>query len=614
MTLVYATLVVFIQHSGHRSRKTGWLFTFVMGDIIFCGVDLAIITLLANAGLPSHCSGLATTKEEDHHKVYIPPPGFTTPGFASGSVGEKGQLDKFCAFERSYYAIALGLVFTYIATIILTVLRIFERNYTENSKCIEVLNSLERADTLESKHSDASSQIIEAPRPHPDRSGPSSEGVITRTASIRSNVTAMTSSTAAGNGPYLSGAIQSNAIPPRRPVNQNVSVPARQLSVSTVRSNNTSRPGGAIANFAPVSPIDEGEIDIGAALVADGPQYRAHQSHNNIPHQQYQPNQQHQPQRHHQRNLTQGTLPPLAENDILSPEVALLADGPQYRPNQQQTQHGQQQQPQHQNLYDFPRNVPLVPQGVSLPTPVKGDYLALASDGAADGVQYPTIQRPLNHPLPQQLSSHISQPQGISAPIGGGIGGGEKTDYLSLAADGSSDNSRQYPFIQRQPLHHHHHHRHNPSLQQSALPPFSGPGAGGPGTNFIYPDIPTNPHSGSTTPTPSSRNINPNYAPASTGGLNLELRYDGGSSSNTTSTTAHTHTPPSPDRYSISMSDVSSVSTALPPYQRYETGMEPQPPAALASYPSQRQSQNQNHEARHSSSSSSRRNEDEDAL
>ncbi|KAK3492866.1 uncharacterized protein B0T23DRAFT_442717 [Neurospora hispaniola] len=601
MTLVYATLVVFIQHSGHRSRKTGWLITFVMGDIIFCGLDLAVITLLANAGLPSHCGGLATTKEDDHHKLYIPPPGFTTPGFASGSDGEKGQLDKFCAFERSYYAIALGLVFTYIATIILTVLRIFERNYTENSKCIEVLNSLERADTMESKLSDASSQIIEAPRPHPDRSGPSSEGVITRTASIRSNVTAMTSSTAAGNGPYLSGAIQSNAIPPRRPVNQNMSVPARQLSVSTVSSNNTSRPGGATSNFAPVSPIDEGEIDIGAALIADGPQYRAHQSHNNIPHQQYQSNQQYQPQRHHQRNLTQGTLPPLAENDILSPEVALLTDGPQYRPNQQQTQYGQQQQPQYQNLYDFPRNVPLVPQGASLPTPVKGDYLALASDGAADGVQYPAIQRPLNQPPPQQLSSHISQPQGISAPIGGGSAG-EKTDYLSLAADGSNDNSRQYPFIQRQPLHH---HQHNPSLQQSALPPFLGLGAGGPGTNFIYPDIPTSPHSGSTTPTPShprniNPNINPNYAPASTGGLNLELRYDGGSSS-ATSTTAHT--PPSPDRYSISMSDVSSVSTALPPYQRYETGMEPQPPA-LARYPSQSQRQSQNYEARNSSSSS----------
>lgn len=110
MTLVYATLAVFIQHSGHRSRQTGWLFTFVMGDIIFCAIDLAVITLLANAGLPSHCGGLATIKEDDHHKVYTPPPGFTTPGFASGSDGEKGQLDKFCAFERSYFAIALGLV------------------------------------------------------------------------------------------------------------------------------------------------------------------------------------------------------------------------------------------------------------------------------------------------------------------------------------------------------------------------------------------------------------------------------------------------------------------------------------------------------------------------
>ncbi|KAK3956699.1 hypothetical protein QBC32DRAFT_202004 [Pseudoneurospora amorphoporcata] len=587
MTLVYATLAVFIQHSGQRSKKTGWLITFIMGDIIFCGVDLAIITLLANAGLPSHCGGLTTTKkEDDDHKVYKPRPGFTAPGFTSGYDGEKGELDRFCAFERSYYAIALGLVFTYIATVILTVLRIFEKNYTKNSKCIEVLNSLERADTMESKLSDAtSSPVIEAPRTqHSKRSaGPSSEGVVTRTASICSNVTATTSSTATGgNGPYISGAIQSQSstIPPRRAVSQNTSsIPSRHLSVSTVSSNNTSRPGGANSTFVPVSPIDEGEIDIGAALVADGPQYLqgAHQSHNITQHQQYQSNQQyHQPQRHHQRNLTQGTLPPLAENDILNPEVALLADGPQYRPDQQT---------QYQHLYDFPQNVPLVPQGGALPMPAKGDYLALASDGAADGVQYPSV-RSQQQQQPQQLALHIPPPQGPSPPTTGG-GGGGKTDYLSLAADGSNDNSQQqqqqYPLIQRQPslLQHQHQHHHAFAGQQSALPPLPPlPGAAPfPGSEFIYP----NTDSRSTTPTPTNtgnRNpasINPNYAPGcstttTTTGLNLELRYDGTTMSGRT---ANANEPPSPDRYSISMSDVSSVSTALPPYQRYETGCEP---------------------------------------
>ena len=437
---------------------------------------------------------------------------------------------------------------------------------------------------MESKLSDntTSSPVIEAPRPqqHPDRSGPSSEGVITRTASIRSNVTAMTSSTATGgNGPYGSGAIQSqsSAIPPRRAFSQNQnmpSIPSRQLSVSTVSSNNTSRPGGANSTFAPVSPIDEAEVDIEAALVADGPQYRqgAHQSHNNnIPHQQYQSHQQYQPSRH-QRNLTGWTLPPLAENDVLNPEVALLTDGPQYRPNQQHTPHSQQQPPYHQ-LYDFPRNVPLLPQGGTSPTPVKGDYLALASDGAADGVQYPGIQRSLSQQQPQQLSLHIPQPQGISPPSSGGGGGEGKTDYLSLATDGSNDNmnsqqqqqqQQQYPLVQRQSSLLQHPSNHSFSNQQSSLPPLPPLPGSGPGTDFGYPSMRSN----STTPTP--RNINPNYAPASTGGLNLELRYDG------TSSGRAGNEPPSPDRYSISMSDVSSVSTALPPYQRYETGCEPQ--------------------------------------
>ncbi|KAK3402165.1 hypothetical protein B0T20DRAFT_133147 [Sordaria brevicollis] len=568
MTLVYATLAVFIQHSGQRSKKTSWLVTFIMGDIIFCGVDLAIITLLANAGLPSHCGGLATTKkfdDDDHNKVYKPRPGYTTPGFTSGYDGQKGELDRFCAFERSYYAIALGLVFTYLATIVLTVLRIFEKDYTKTTRCIEVMGSLGRTPSMDSKLSDTSSPVIEAARPqHPEGSGPSSEGIITRTASIRSNVTGMTTSTA-GNGPYLSGAIRPPSATPAAQ-NRNMSVPSCQLSVSTVSSNNTSRPGGA-SSFAPVSPIDEGEIDIGAALVADGPQYRA--QHNSIPHQQYQ---------RHQRNLTGGTLPPLAENDILNPEVALLADGPQYRPNQQQTA----QQP-YQNLYDFPRNVPLIPQGATLPMPVKGDYLALASDGAATdgGQQYPGIQRSLSQhqqQAQQPLALHIPGPPQGTMMTGGG-GGSGKTDYLSLAADGSND-TPQYPLIQRQPslLHH---QQHNLSLQQSALPPMPRMPTG---TNFVYPDIPTNHRSGSVTPTPANiRNmnqtmINPNYAPGSTTGMSLELRFDGTGRNDNTGNgngNGNVNEPPSPDRYSISMSDVSSVSTALPPYQRYENGHEP---------------------------------------
>ena len=82
-----------------------------MGDIIFCAVDLAIITLLANAGIPSHCGGLTTTKTDSNHNPYTSArPGFTTEGFADENDGQKGELDRFCAFERSYFAIALGLV------------------------------------------------------------------------------------------------------------------------------------------------------------------------------------------------------------------------------------------------------------------------------------------------------------------------------------------------------------------------------------------------------------------------------------------------------------------------------------------------------------------------
>lgn len=56
--LGYSALAITVQHTGQRSRKTPWLASFVVGDLIVCTTLLGTITTLAHAGLPVHCAGM----------------------------------------------------------------------------------------------------------------------------------------------------------------------------------------------------------------------------------------------------------------------------------------------------------------------------------------------------------------------------------------------------------------------------------------------------------------------------------------------------------------------------------------------------------------------------
>jgi hypothetical protein len=56
--LVYTVLALLIQHTGGRSKRSGWLTAFIVNDILSIGVAVGLITLLARAGLPSMCVGL----------------------------------------------------------------------------------------------------------------------------------------------------------------------------------------------------------------------------------------------------------------------------------------------------------------------------------------------------------------------------------------------------------------------------------------------------------------------------------------------------------------------------------------------------------------------------
>ncbi|KAK4130991.1 hypothetical protein BT67DRAFT_445140 [Trichocladium antarcticum] len=225
--------------------------------------------------------------------------------FSEEGPGEFGALDKFCGFERSYFTIAIALVFTYIVTITLTVLRILEQQYTKNTKVGELLESLDRTDDINFK-------ILEMPSPGPRSPSldqpppqPPSEGVITRNTSLRSIVTTIRSSTSS-HAP-ASNPCRANRIP-RRPIGQPPPPPPLPPTIG---------PGlGPAPGFVPLPlPLDE-EDDAAAAHVADGMQHRRQPSREP----------QHSNHNHPHPHQPFPRMPMLSEEDQTA-SAALVSDG-----------------------------------------------------------------------------------------------------------------------------------------------------------------------------------------------------------------------------------------------------------------------------------------------
>ncbi|KAK0640973.1 hypothetical protein B0T16DRAFT_430931 [Cercophora newfieldiana] len=318
--LVYTTLAIFVGHTGGRSKRKGWLIAFIVFDVLFCAVALALVALLSHAGLPDHCRGL--TKADDYRggKQHSPQVG----GF-SELEGQEGYLDKFCGYERSFFVISLALVFTYMLTIVLASLGIYETSHTKNTRMNEVLDALERAreDTVDLKLLDSGSS-----RPQASRisvMSPPSEGIITRTASLRSTFTSFTASTT----PHRPNAIT------RRPV------PLPQQDHPPLPSQRAKQPSPTSSSgFVPV-PLDEDSAE--AALVTDGMQH----SQSRLPSQQHRRASSSSPSHHHHQ---QQGMPMLLEEEQTA-ESALVSDGmrpeamlPPYEPprGRQMVGHGEE--------------------------------------------------------------------------------------------------------------------------------------------------------------------------------------------------------------------------------------------------------------------------------
>ncbi|KAL2021282.1 hypothetical protein VTK56DRAFT_7361 [Thermocarpiscus australiensis] len=308
LVLVLTTLLYVFQRTVHRSKKTARFACCVVCDVFVCGVLLAIITLLAHAGVPLHCAGMTRSDYTRDDTPNNPDEGYTTIRF-SDEDGERGELDRFCSLDRAYYCIAAALVFTYIFTIVLAVLRIFEQKYTKNTKVSELLESLDRADDIHLKVLDTPSPILGTPRSNVPPPPPASEGIISRSTSLRSTSTAATTSTSSAT-PYHPNSIprqMSHPHPPppipRRPLPQSAT-----LSVS-VAPGSGSGPGTNFPQPLPLDPLDA-EHGAEAALVVDGMQHQQHRRQSHL---------------HHGHSLSLPRMPMLSEEE--EADAALVSNG-----------------------------------------------------------------------------------------------------------------------------------------------------------------------------------------------------------------------------------------------------------------------------------------------
>ncbi|KAJ9151296.1 hypothetical protein NKR23_g3146 [Pleurostoma richardsiae] len=173
--LIYTALMLLFQQTSRRSSRAGWLASFIIGDVIFCGVDIGIITVLAYAGLPDNCAGLTRSDFDHGDAPNSPKPGYTTVRFSDESGGQRGELDRFCGMERSFYFVAVVFIFSYIVTILVSVLRILERSYTRNSEIDHMLESQEAVLRLEQKLTEQRSALT----PTDSRDEPPATGIVT---------------------------------------------------------------------------------------------------------------------------------------------------------------------------------------------------------------------------------------------------------------------------------------------------------------------------------------------------------------------------------------------------------------------------------------------------
>ncbi|KAI1099422.1 hypothetical protein F4804DRAFT_84306 [Jackrogersella minutella] len=301
LALIYSGIVLLVQHSGSPQRRSSpaLISTFVAGDVVFNGLTIAVITILARTGLPTDCHGLTRSDVEVGDAPNIPPPGYGTIRFGDGDI--KGLLDRYCGIERGFYFIAAILVcgswhpphmrllilvgrFTYMITVTLGVLRIFEQRWDLGRKdpLSASTNNVYELDHIRSK--------IHSPNPVGDleNAAPSSEGVITP--APRSNQSLRTQGFRSSSDMHMNRTFREQAQSQPLPVSPvSAASPISQVPVSPISPvahqfrSFKSTPGVPDASMGGLMIDHRTDPAAEAAMVTDGYRHRVHPGTGSLP-------------------------------------------------------------------------------------------------------------------------------------------------------------------------------------------------------------------------------------------------------------------------------------------------------------------------------------------
>ncbi|KAE9377175.1 hypothetical protein N431DRAFT_436427 [Stipitochalara longipes BDJ] len=134
LVLFYTIISLLVLHIYRKSARTCYVTASIIGDLVFTGVCIAILSIYAIAGVPANCGGLTRENWNPGDAPNNPQKGFDTVRFGHGLYGSYGELDIYCDLPVADFAMTVILIFTYTLNIILSVLHILSFNYTHKSE------------------------------------------------------------------------------------------------------------------------------------------------------------------------------------------------------------------------------------------------------------------------------------------------------------------------------------------------------------------------------------------------------------------------------------------------------------------------------------------------
>jgi hypothetical protein len=117
-----------VLHVLHKSSSKLYLFNSIFFDVLFTGTVIANTAILSAAGIPSNCHGMTRSNcpfipfpvpfyftqlqlipfpDSPGDTPNNPAPGFVTVRFGLDTLGNYGELDKYCSLPQAAFSLSI---------------------------------------------------------------------------------------------------------------------------------------------------------------------------------------------------------------------------------------------------------------------------------------------------------------------------------------------------------------------------------------------------------------------------------------------------------------------------------------------------------------------------